>query len=88
MLSDTLKQQVLYSLDFVLNKTERGKRVSNCSDCVVRMLNQLKTDEEPFLKYFCEQVVSKQSVSYDEVYSFVKSHWEKALNETLVKLTN
>lgn len=88
MLSDTLKQQVLYSLDFILNKTPKGQRVSSCSDCVVRMLNQLKTDEEPFLKYFCEQIAKKREIAYNEVYDFVKSYWEKALNETLVKLTN
>jgi hypothetical protein len=88
VLSNELKKQVLFSLDFILTKTPKGKRVSSCSDCVARMLKQLETDDEPFIKYFCEQVVSKQGVTYSEVYSFVKSHWEKSLNDTLVRLTN
>lgn len=88
MLTAELKSQILNSLMFILNNTPNGKKITGCSDCLNRMLKQLESDEEPFLKYYCNQVVNKSQVSYEEVYNYLKSHWTDALKENLKRGLN
>lgn len=87
MLTIELKGKILSPILFMLNSTPNGKKITSCGDCLQRMLTQLETDEEPFLKYYCTQVVNKSKVCYEDVYDYLKPHWVNALKSHLMLLT-